>query len=197
MRKIIFLVLVLGMAAQALWADDFLAKKQVALGKPVADFKLKDTAGQMVQLSDFKGKIVMIHFWSSHCPFVKRYEQRLKDIAADYTSKGVVVLGIDSNVNETAADIKKTAADRQHNYPMLLDPDSKIADQFGAITTPHIFIINKEGQLAYEGAVDDQGWSESNKVKKQYARLALDALLAAQAVPYPETHTAGCTVKRR
>ena len=64
-------------------AEDFLAGKQVKLGDPVADFALQDLAGETVKLSDLKGKVVMLHFWSAQCPFVVRYEGRLQASAQD------------------------------------------------------------------------------------------------------------------
>ena len=82
------------------------------------------------------------------------------------------------------------------NYPILLDPSNKIADQFGAITTPHVFILDKEGKLIYEGAVDDQGWSEDNVAKKFYVKEALDQALKGEPVSISQTKSVGCTVKR-
>ncbi|MBI4394579.1 MAG: redoxin domain-containing protein, partial [Candidatus Omnitrophica bacterium] len=153
-----------------LWAAGFLDKKVVKLGEAIPDFKLADTTGQEHQLSQHRGRVVMIHFWSATCPFVIRYDDRLKEIAEDYTPDGVVVLGIDSNSNETPRQIKKVAEGRKVNYPILIDPGNQIADQFGAVTTPHVFIVDREGKLVYEGAVDDQGWSEENRVTISYAR---------------------------
>ncbi len=184
-------------ATQTVSAEDFLAKKSVQLGSEVADFSLKGIDGQQVKLSELRGKVVMLHFWSAQCPFVVRYEERLRKIASDYGAKGVAVYGIDSNVTEPEDRIKQVAAERKLNYPVLLDPDSRIADQFGAITTPHVFIIDKEGKLAYEGGVDDQGWGEKDPVSKNFTRDALDALVAGQPVPVTQSKTVGCTVKRK
>lgn len=180
----------------SLWAVNFLEKKVVKLGEVVPDFKLKDTAGKAHQLSSYRGKPVMIHFWSATCPFVMRYEERLQEITDDYSKHGVVVLGIDSNSDETAGQIKEVAAKRKVNYPILIDHGNQIADQFGAITTPHVFILDKDGKLIYEGAVDDQGWSEDHPVKKRYVREALDAYLSGLPIPNSKTKTVGCTVKR-
>ena len=179
-----------------LQAKDFLAKKIAKLGRPAPDFELQDLGGNKIKLSANKGKVVMIHFWSATCPFVKRYEERLQNITQDYRSKGVVVIAIDSNINETPDQIKKVAVERGLSYALILDPDHKTADDYGAITTPHVFIINKEGNLAYEGSVDDQGWSAKNPVKANYAREALDAVLAGKPVPHPQVKTFGCTIKR-
>ncbi len=176
--------------------QNFLERKEVAIGKPVPDFELKDAAGEIYRLSDLRGQHVMIHFWSATCPFVVRYEDRLRDITHDYKDQNVLVLGIDSNVNETPDQIEKVSRERNLSYPVLLDPDSRIADVFGAITTPHVFIVDGEGILVYEGSIDDQGWAEENPVTTNYAREVLNALVKGSEVPYTETSSFGCTVKR-
>ena len=191
----IFLSLLL-VFSNSLWAVNFLEKKVVKLGQTVPDFKLKDAMGKTHQLSSDRGKPVMIHFWSATCPFVMRYEERLQEIADEYSKRGVVIFGIDSNSNETADQIKKVSANRKVNYPILIDSGNQVADQFGAITTPHIFILDKDGKLIYEGAVDDQGWSEDNPVKKRYVREALNAHLSGLPIPISQTKSVGCTVKR-
>lgn len=196
MKKLMFLALAFFLCTSA-YADDFLAKKQVKLGEPVADFALSDTAGSVIKLSDLKGKIVMLHFWSAKCPFVVRYEERLRKIVEDYEPKDIVIYAIDSNITESREDIKKESEKRNLNYPVLVDPDQKVADQFGAITTPHVFILDKDGRLRYEGAVDDQGWGEKDPVTTSYTRQALDSLLKGEAVPTAQSKTVGCTVKRK
>ena len=196
MKKLFFILLLLMLTSTA-FADDFMARKQVKVGESVADFTLQNMADKPVKLSDLKGKVVMLHFWSAKCPFVVRYEDRLRAITADYKDKGVVIYAIDSNVTETKGQILKEAANRKLNYAILLDPDQKVADQFGAITTPHVFILDKEGKLVYEGAVDDEGWKEGGPINNQYVRKALDAVLVGQPVNPSETKTVGCTVKRK
>jgi peroxiredoxin len=169
----------------------------VKLGSPVADFTLQDLQGKNVTLSELKGKVVLLHFWSAKCPFVVRYESRLDAITTDYSQKGVVVYGIDSNITEDAEQVKVESKKRNLKYPILLDPDQSVADQFGAITTPHVYILDQEGVLRYEGAADDQGYGEKDPVKVNYARKALDAVLAGKPVETPESRTVGCTVKRK
>ena len=191
----IFLLLIAAFSTSVL-AANFLDKKVVKIGETVPDFQLEDVSGKEHQLSDHRGSIVMLHFWSATCPFVVRYDEELKKIAEDYKDRGVIVLGIDSNKSETLDQIKKVADERKVNYPVLIDSGNKIADQFGAITTPHVFLIDKEGKLLYEGAVDDQGWSKDNAVKKKYVREALDQALAASPISTPVTKSVGCTIKR-
>ncbi len=198
MKRIAICIFTLWFGSLSLWAAevDFLKQKVVKLGEPVPDFSLHDTEDIINKLSDYRGKVVMIHFWSAKCPFVLRYDDRLKDITKDYKEQGVVSLAIDSNTNETLLDIEKVAKARKVNYPVLLDPGNKIADQFGAVTTPHVFIVDRDGKLAYEGAVDDQGWSEDKKPTESYVRNALDQILKGEPVKTPQTKSVGCTVKR-
>ena len=197
MRKINTIILVLSLLwSSTAGAESFLDKKQVKLGETVPAFRLNDAQGQEIELGALKGKIVFLHFWSATCPFVKRYEDRLREIAESYKDKGVVLYAINSNSNEDLNLIQETARERSLNYPVLIDKGNIVADQFGAITTPHVFILDAQGRLAYEGAVDDQGWSESDTVRQNYARDALEALLSGQPVATPQTKTVGCTVKR-
>lgn len=177
-------------------AQGFSEKRMVAIGAPVQNFELTDTDGKSFKLSDAKGKIVMLHFWSATCPFVARYEERLQAITKDYEAQGVRVVGIASNSTEKPDQIRKAAAEHGVNYPILIDPGHQIADQFGAVMTPHIYILDKKGNLAYEGSVDDQGWGEANPINKNYARDALDALQKDQPVSTPVTKTFGCSIKR-
>ncbi len=195
MMSLMMLFLINSMLLQAAEIN-FLDLKSVKLGEPVADFELKDTEGNAHKLTDHQGKVVVIHFWSAKCPFVLRYDDALKAITADYQKDGVVVLGIASNTNEPAEEIKKVAQARQVNYPVLLDPGHKIADQFGAVTTPHVYVINPEGKLVYEGAVDDQGWSEAKKPGKVHVRNAIEQTLKGETVSTPQTKSVGCTIKR-
>ena len=195
MMSLMMLFLISSMSLQAAEIN-FLDSKSVKLGEPVADFELKDTEGKTHKLTDHQGKVVVIHFWSAKCPFVLRYDDALKAITADYQKDGVVVLGIASNTNEPAEEIKKVAQARQVNYPVLLDPGHKIADQFGAVTTPHVYVINPEGKLVYEGAVDDQGWSEAKKPGKVHVRNAIEQTLKGETVSTPQTKSVGCTIKR-
>lgn len=196
MRRFIFFLVLVLTASPALHAEDFLARKQVKLGSEVAGFELPDTNGNLVKLSDYKGQITVIHFWSAYCPFVVRYDARIKEIAADYQDKNVAVIGIDSNGNEPIAEIQAEVNKRNIFYPILIDQFHQVADDFGAITTPHVYILDEQGILVYEGAVDDQGYGANNPVTKRYVRDALDALIAGHRDFEATTRTVGCTVKR-
>ena len=167
------------------------------IGEQVPDFELMGLNGTPHHFSEVKGAIVMFHFWSATCPYVVRYNDRLNKIESDYTPKGVVMVGINSNAGETAAQTQRVINERGIHYPILMDPGNKVADLFGAVTTPHVFIVDQKGTLVYSGAVDDQGWSKDNPVTKRYTEEVLNALIEGKPLPYVETKTAGCTVKRK
>ncbi len=177
-------------------AQDFLKRKVVKIGEPVPGFSLKDTHGNMVRRSDFAGTILMIVFWSAKCPYEKRYDPRINEIVKDYRNKGVVVIGIDSNQNETLSEINEAIQDRDVQFSILIDPGSLVADTFGAITTPHAFIIDRSGLLVYEGSIDDQGWSDKNPISQNYARNALNATINDEILVKQVTKPFGCTIKR-
>lgn len=177
-------------------AQAFLDKKTAAVGQTAPDFNLADTTGTFHRLSDYRGKNVVLVFWSAQCPFIVRYEDRLQDFVRQYADQNVVILGIDANSTESLEDIRKAAAERGVNYPILLDSANAVADQYGAVTTPHLFILDAAGTLVYEGAFDNQGWSEDNPVTEAYARDVVEALLNQQEVPYTQSKTFGCTIKR-
>ncbi len=146
--------------------------------------------------SDFIGSVLMVVYWSANCPFSKRYDPRVNQIVSDYQSKNVKVVGIDSNSTENLEEIKKAMKARNLQFSILIDPSNLIADQYGAITTPHVFIIDESGILVYEGAIDDQGWSDKNPITAKYARDALDATVTDEILVTPVTKPFGCTIKR-
>ncbi len=191
-----FISLVIFSLSMPASAQDFLQFKVVKFGDPVPEFELKDTNGNLVKRTDFKGDVLMLVFWSANCPYVVRYDPRINKIAEDYKNKGVKVVGIDSNQNESLEEIKKSIQERNVQYPILVDPGNLIANQYGAITTPHVFIIDKSGLLVYSGSVDDQGWSDKNPISQQYARAALDATITDEVMEIWETKPFGCTIKR-
>ena len=191
-RAVLGVVAMLGVVvAASAWAETTLKT-----GEPAPHFTLTDQRGKAYALSQYRGQVVLLDFWSAKCPVSARYEKRLQEIATTYAVKGVVTLGIDANQNESLALIQQVAAERSVPFPILIDPGNQVADQFGGLTTPHVFVINAEGRVVYQGAVDDAGLKGSGPVTRQYLREALDAALAGRPVATPETEPFGCSIKR-
>jgi len=166
------------------------------IGTRLENFQLPDSSGKRHSLFDHRGSVVVLTFWSFKCPVSLAYEQRLRDLQQQYRSKGVVILGIDSNSDESAEAIQKNAASLDIGYPILLDPDGILADRLGATHTPSIFILDRNFVIRYEGMIDN-GRKPGDRNREAYAEQALDAILAGKPVPVEVTRGGGCSIKRR
>ncbi len=173
-----------------------------AVGDLAPAFSLKDTAGQTHSLADYKGKIVVLEWTNPGCPVVQRHYQDGLMPATQKAAleKGVVWLAINStnpnhgNYREPAA-LDKIYADWKTAYTLqLMDADGKTGKSFGAKTTPHIFVIDTAGRIAYNGAIDDDT-NGSKTDRSNYALAAVDALLGGQSVAVTTTRPYGCSVK--
>ncbi len=176
-------------------------KPAAEIGKPAPDFTLKDTEGKEVKLSSFKGKIVVLEWTNHECPIVKfhhgDHDTMLKTLEG-VKGKDVVWLAIDSShfCQDKVESIKGWAKSKKLPYPILLDPSGATGHAFGAKNTPHMFIIDKDGNLAYAGAIDDNRKTEQGKANvKNYVAEALASLISGQTVAVKTTDAYGCSVK--
>lgn len=170
-------------------------------GAPVPDFALKDTGGKEHSLSENKGKIVVMSFTSMTCPYSKGAEPAYAKSAKKYAGKDVVFYSIDSHAETTPAQLAKYAEsgnDTQAKlpYPILKDVDNKYADATGAKRTPEIYIVDKDGKLAYHGAIDNMK-EATDPEYKNYVDAAVDELLAGKPVSEPKRSAFGCGIKRK
>ncbi|MFO0980300.1 MAG: redoxin domain-containing protein [Planctomycetota bacterium] len=177
--------------------------KKFVVGSAVdQSITLKDITGKTHTLKDYTGKIVVLDFWSIQCPVSLGYEARLKQLHADYASKGIVFLAIDANHTEVDkgtdpyARIKDYVKQQSIPYPILIDTNNVIADRFDAKTTPHVFILDGTARLCYAGSIDDDPDGRKSDQRNNYVRQALDALLSNREPPTPSTKPHGCTIKR-
>ena len=197
--KIILAVLTPMIAAAAF------ALEPPAVGSAAPGFSLPDAKGQTHSLSQYKGKYVVLEWFNPECPFVKKHYgsgnmQKLQD---QYTSKGVVWLTIDSNAPGTEGNItpeqaqKISASWKTHETALLLDPEGKVGRAFGAKNTPNMVIINPDGKIAYEGAIDSKASPNPADIPSStnYVKAALDESLAGKSVSTPQTKPYGCSVK--
>ncbi len=147
-------------------------------------------------LADFKdAKAVVVVFTCNHCPVAKAYQDRLIALQKDYKDKGVQVIAICSNKG-SADDLeamKKRAESAGFNFPYLYDETQQAGRSYGATCTPHVFVLDKNRKLAYMGAIDDE--MHADKVKKQYLRAALDAILDGKTPETPVTLQFGCGIQ--
>jgi peroxiredoxin len=125
----------------------------VNIGQTAPDFELPDLNGQLHKLSDHRGRIVVLNFWSAQCPHAVRTDELIQGWRPAW-GQAVAVFFIASNRNESRVEIAE-AARQQHLTPVLIDREHVVADMYDAQTTPHVFLIDALGRLRYRGAVDD------------------------------------------
>lgn len=179
---------------------------EAELGAEAPGFELKDvTTGENVSLSDYEGKTVVLVFHSTTCPWYKMrdnggYDRVLAPMASEYADKDVVFLGINANKTESTEEIAKYVADHESPYKVLKDEGNVVADAYGAQVTPHIYVINKDGELVYRGAIEKRvsnpgacGTSDT-----QYLKPVLEALLNGSELPHTDTTSdiKGCGIQR-
>jgi len=161
---------------------------------------LRSTDGKNYSSADFSdGKLLVIVFSCNHCPYVKAYEDRMIALQRDYISKGVQLIAINSNdeynyPEDRFEKMVERARLKHFNFPYLRDEDQSVAAAFGATHTPQFFVFDTNRKLCYSGKMDDN-WEHPGKVKEQYLRDALDALLSGREVKMPKTFSIGCTIK--
>ncbi len=173
-----------------------------AIGKAAPGFTLADLEGRTRSLSEFAGKIVVLEWTNPNCPVVRRtYGSGIMNtLQKEYTARDVVWLTINSTNpehadNETPARQKERyAAWNASPTAQLLDLEGTVGRTYGAKTTPHMFIIDGKGSLAYNGAIDDDPRG-GNSDRKAFVKDALDALLAGRAVAVSVSKPYGCGVK--
>jgi len=169
----------------------------VSVGDTAPGFTLADTAGNKVSLSDYSGKVVVLEWLNPDCPFVKRHYKAgtMKNLATKYGGKDVVWLTINStNYMDAEANAKFKAAN-DLPYTILIDQSGDVGHLYGAKTTPHMYIIDGDGELVYIGAIDDDPRGTKDLPATNYVAVALDQVLAGNAVTTAETKPYGCSVK--
>ena len=166
--------------------------------KRAPGFELNSFDGKTVNLSDYRGKIVVLEWFNMECPF-SRYHHETKntmvDLAEKYKNKNVVWFAVNST-NHTTPQANKTFIEKHKlPYPILDDRSGKVGRAYGAKTTPHIFVINPRGRIVYEGAIDDSPMGQKKEGVINYVDIVLDELTTGKPVSISSTKSYGCTVK--
>lgn len=191
--------------AAALAATPALAREAVQPGKPAPAFTAKDTAGRDVSLASFKGKTVVLEWTNQDCPYVKKHygSGNMQALQKEAAAGGVVWLSISSSapghlghVNGLEAD-QLTAERKAAPAAFLLDADGRVGRAYGAATTPHMFVIDKDGIIAFMGGIDDKPTTNQADIKtaRNYVREAIAALAAGKPVQTTSARPYGCTIK--
>jgi len=178
---------------------------EVTVGEPAPDFTLTDTNGTSHSLSDFAGKNVVLEWTNHDCPFVvKHYHTgNMQKIQANATENDVIWLTINSSAegkqgHTTAEMANELMAEKETKQTArLLDHDGTVGKLYGAKVTPHMFVIDSDGVLAYQGAIDDTPSALPSDVEtaNNYIVAALDALAKGERPDPSNTKPYGCSVK--
>jgi peroxiredoxin len=173
------------------------------IGDVVADFSLKNVDGKMVALSDYaSSKGVIVIFDCNTCPYSRAYNDRIIGLNKKYSEKGFPVITINPNdpqisPGDSYEEMVSQAKRKKYDFPYLVDESQTVARSFGATNTPHVFVLQKQGndfKVAYIGTIDNNSRDASAATKK-YVEDAVDALLAGQTVPNQSTKAIGCSIK--
>ena len=175
--------------------NDSAAIEKTEEAKGEIAFTLKNFDGKEVNLSEFAGKIVVLEWANYDCPFVKRHYAAgtMVETAKKFVDKDVVWLAINSTDYANVAGNKKFAEEYGMKY-VLDDHEGKAGKKFGATRTPEMFVIDKQGQIVYHGAIDDDSYGDKEE-KINYVAKALAELTAGKKVTTAKTAPYGCTVK--
>jgi peroxiredoxin len=171
-------------------------KKGAEIGKKAPTWKdLMGTDDKKHSLDDLKAaKAVLVVFMSNHCPVANAYEKRLVQFVKAYKSKGVELVAINvSNLDDDKLDkMKKRVKEEKLDFTYVYDPSQKVGFEYGATVTPHCFILDADRNVSYMGAFDDS--QDEPKVKKQFVKDAVEAILAGKKPPVAVTEQFGCAI---
>ena len=174
-------------------------------GQAAPDFTATDSNGKPVQLSDFKGRFVVLEWTNPDCPFVQKHynSANMPSLQKEWGARDVVWLTVNST-NRSSSEFKTGAqmnswmqAHAAAQKAVLIDGDSGVGLKYVAKTTPQMFVIDPKGAIVYAGAIDDKRSTrvEDTKTATNYVRLALTEAMAGKPVATPNTTPYGCTVK--
>jgi len=201
MRHLTLLVCtVIVVACNGLWAQQ---NKSLAIGEsiPMQNELMMDVSDEKMSLKEVTSEQgLLVIFSCNTCPFVVMWEDRYAQLEEKCAETGLGMVYINSNQAKRDGDdsveaMKAHAKKTDYSYPYLIDENSALANAFGAKTTPHIYLFNKDNELVYKGAIDDN-YKNIEAVKEPYLLNAIDELLAGKKISLAETKAVGCSIKR-
>lgn len=184
-------------------AREMNALKGYQIGDSATDFSLKNIDGSIVSLKNFEdAKGFVIIFTCNHCPYSVAYEDRIIAIDKKYKNLGYPVIAINpNNPKEYPTDsfeaMKVRAQEKGFTFPYLIDRGQKIYPQYGATKTPHVYLLQKEGDqniVKYIGAIDDN-YQDASAVKNKFLENALQSLISGKAIATTTSPAIGCRIK--
>jgi len=177
---------------------------QLTLGDKAThtDVKMIGTSGENVSLTDLKMENgIVVIFSCNTCPFVLAWEDRYNDIYKWAKNNGVGMAMLNANYQKRSGDdsleaMKEHASEKGYNFPYLIDKESLLANAYGGQTTPHVFLFDKDFNLVYKGAIDDN-FKNASEVKEAYLKDAISSIAKGEKIAVAETKPTGCSIKRK
>lgn len=173
------------------------------IGKYAPDFELPGTDGAIHHLARYleQHQAIVVVIMCNHCPYVKLYLDRLKQLQTELKPQGVTLIGINPNDSDQFPEdsyekMQSFATAHQLNFLYLRDMNQDVAHAFKAVKTPQVYLLNKQGIVCYAGAIDDNA-QNPEAVQHQYLKTAIAALLNHQPISPTSTDPVGCSVKWR
>lgn len=166
------------------------------LNRLAPDFSLPALTGSRVSVTDLRGFVVVVNFWSADCVWSRRADVMLVYRQLTWEAKGVRIVGVASNVNENESQIRYEVESRHVRYPVAIDYDARTADLYKAEVTPQFFVLDRQGLIRYEGALDDAS-EKSRDARQFYLDKAVSALLANGTPDPAHTKPFGCAIVRQ
>lgn len=199
MKKVLILILLGNLILPGLKAGGY------APGDKASDFRLKNVDGNYISMADYEDtRGFIIVFTTNHCPYAQAYQDRLIDLHNHYASRGFPVIAINPNdpavsPGDSFEEMQKRSLEKKYPFPYLFDEHQTVYRMYGAERTPHIFLLQKEGNeylVRYIGAIDNN-YKDPEQVTEKYLEDAIQALLEGKSPDPAFTKAIGCSIKTR
>ena len=174
--------------------------EELHIGSKATGFNLPSVDGKYYSLDTFKDKKVLcIIFSCNHCPYVMAVEDRINQIAKDYSAKSFALVAINPNDDENYPEdsfeaMKLRAKEKGFVFPYLRDESQEIARAYDAVCTPDIYVYDENRILRYRGRLDDN-WKDESNVNRKDLRMAIDRLLDGKTIDFDTVPPMGCSIK--
>ena len=170
----------------------------VELGSKAPYFNLPNIDGNNLSIEDFTNDILVVIFTCNHCPYAKAVEDRIIELATNYSSNVDFVLISSNDADNYPADSPEKMAEQAKNknypFPYLFDETQNIAKSYSAVCTPDIFLYDSERRLKYRGRLDDN-WQNPNQVKREELKMAIESILNDKEIDFEQIPSMGCNIK--
>jgi len=172
----------------------FADERPSAIGRQVENFTLDNCYGKPVSLADFDDKrAVVLVFLGTECPLAKLYGRRLNQLQRNFADADVMIVGINSNTQDSLTELTRYRSRYDINFPLLKDVGNRVADALGATRTPEVFLLDADHVVRYHGRIDDQygvGYARERTARPELAE-AIAQLIAGDPIANPETTVTG------